>query len=417
MKKTSKTTKKIIALMTAILMLANTSIIASANEDLQEKETTSQSETVTKKKVLPRKGSKVEAKQDYKTHTVRSIQFEFPASGETYEYETGNDLVYKDSYDHVKIFVEAYDKFSFLRIRSNRANLEIMRNKLLYGCNFNEKVEELTDKEGFTGLMYQRKEEDKIVYFTYLEGEDDILMLSISADQYGMAAAKEYNGKILSSIKKGKVDTRTIIKSPENRKIKAKQKYYTYTMDNLQLAMPLGADIHNEEVFQGVDWLIADISHTRFKALATDAENTPRRQKGGGFKHKDAPIYLYMLVGENAGLIPKSLSDRKEMVSDIYQWYTENPSKLLSDDFEISYRNDVPNFVGYQTWHKDEDYGEYFYDCFLFGKNHHVVIKVSTEEEGIEAAEEYYNKMISSIKYLNPDEVTTKKDEPVFWIF
>lgn len=117
--------------MTAILMLANTSIIASANEDLQEKETTSQSETVTKKKVLPRKGSKVEAKQDYKTHTVRSIQFEFPASGETYEYETGNDLVYKDSYDHVKIFVEAYDKFSFLRIRSNRDNYEIMRNKLL----------------------------------------------------------------------------------------------------------------------------------------------------------------------------------------------------------------------------------------------------------------------------------------------
>lgn len=412
MKPKNKALTKIIALMTAVLMVASSSMIASAAEADQGEQVNSAADTDTKKKVLPRKGSKVKAVEDYKTHKVGSVEFQFPALGEVSEDNsgkgyTGMEFTYKDPFDHLKVNLLVYDQSVLSLLTTISHNRQLMLEKLLFGSEENEKVAFIMDNEDFYGMEYQRKEDKKVSYVTYLEGNDKVILLTITADSYGMAAAKEYNKKIYSSLKTGKPDTRTIIKNPERSKIKAEQQYKTFTIGDIQFQVPASSEVV-ADVSKGKSWITSDVEFTRFEYLVSDFENIERKEKLSAFRHPDTDIFVIVLAGENGGMVPEKLSDRKLMVSDICDWYTSNEMGFYPDNLEIGYFDDITDFPGYQCYY--EKNGTYTYQCHLYGKDHSVSITVSTDEEGKEAAEEYYQKIIPSIKNLNPTEVIIKKN-------
>lgn len=412
MKPKNKALTKIIALMTAVLMVASSSIIASAAEADQGEQVNSAADMDTKKKVLPRKGSKVKAVEDYKTHKVGSVEFQFPALGEVSEDNsekgyTGMEFTYKDPFDHLKVSLLVYDQSILSLITTISYNRQYILEKLMFGCEENEKVAFIMDNEDFYGMKYQRKEDEKVSYATYLEGNDKVIQLMITADSYGMAAAKEYNEKIYSSLKTGKPDTRTILKNPERSKIKAQQQYKTLTMGDIQLQVPASSEVITD-VSKGKSWITSDVEFTRFEYLVSDVENIKRKQKLSAFRHPDTNIFVIVFVEENGGMVPEKLSDRKLMVSDICDWYTSNNAKLSRDNFDISYFDEIADFPGYQCYY--ETNGTYTYEFCLYGKDHSVSITITTDDEGKEAAEEYYQKIIPSIKNLNPTDVIIKKN-------
>lgn len=412
MKQKNKALTKIISLMTAVLIVASTSIIASAAEVEQGEQVNSATDTETKKKVLPRKGSKVKAVEDYRTHKVGSVEFQFPALGEVSEDNsgkgyTGMEFTYKDPYDHVKVNLLVYDQSILSLITTISYNRQLMLEKLLFGSEENEEVAFIMDNEDFYGMEYQRKEDEKVAYVTYLESNDKVILLTITADPYGMAAAKEYNEKIYSSLKTGKPDTRTILKNPERSKIKAQQQYKTLTMGDIQLQVPASSEVITD-VSKGKGWITLDVEFTRFENIVSDVENIKRKQKLSAFRHPDTNIFVIVFVEENGGMVPEKLSDRKLMVSDICDWYTSNEMGFYPDNLEIDHFDNIADFPGYQCYYEKD--GTYTYQCRLYGKDHSVSITVSTDEEGKEAAEEYYQKIIPSIKNLNPTEVIIKKN-------
>lgn len=412
MKPKNKALTKIIALMTAVLMVASSSIIASAAEADQGEQVNSAADMDTKKKVLPRKGSKVKAVEDYRTHKVGSVEFQFPALGEVSEDNsekgyTGMEFTYKDPFDHLKVSLLVYDQSILSLITTISYNRQYILEKLMFGCEENEEVAFIMDNEDFYGMKYQRKEDEKVSYATYLEGNDKVIQLMITADSYGMAAAKEYNEKIYSSLKTGKPDTRTIIKNPEQSKIKAEQQYKTLTMGDIQLQVPASSEVVTD-VSKVIGRTLLDIKQTRFKDLVTDTDNIERKQKLSAFRHPNTDLFVIVFIEENGGMVPEKLSDRKLMVSDICDWYTSNNAKLSRDNFDISYFDEIADFPGYQCYY--ETNGTYTYEFCLYGKDHSVSITITTDDEGKEAAEEYYQKIIPSIKNLNPTEVIIKKN-------
>lgn len=407
MKPKNKALTKIIALMTAVLMVASSSIIASAAEADQGEQVNSAADMDTKKKVLPRKGSKVKAVEDYRTHKVGSVEFQFPALGEVSEYDTGKEFVYTDLYKHVKVSLSVYDQSILSKITTISHTRQVILEKLLFGAESNEEVAFIMDNEDFYGLEYQRKEDEMVSYVTYLESNDQVILFTITADSYGMAAAKEYNEKIYSSLKTGKPDTRTILKNPERSKIKAQQQYKTLTMGDIQLQVPASSEVITD-VSKGKSWITSDVEFTRFEYLVSDVENIKRKQKLSAFRHPDTNIFVIVFVEENGGMVPEKLSDRKLMVSDICDWYTSNEMGFYPDNLEIDHFDNIADFPGYQCYYEKD--GTYTYQCRLYGKDHSVSITVSTDEEGKEAAEEYYQKIIPSIKNLNPTEVIIKKN-------
>lgn len=406
---------KIIALMTAVLMVASSSIIASAAEADQGEQVNSAADTDTKKKVLPRKGSKVKAVEDYRTHKVGSVEFQFPALGEVSEDNsekeyTGMQFTYKDPFDHLKVSLLVYDQSILSLITTISYNRQYILEKLMFGCEENEEVAFIMDNEDFYGMKYQRKEDEKVSYATYLEGNDKVIQLMITADSYGMAAAKEYNEKIYSSLKTGKPDTRTIIKNPERSKIKAKQKYKTFTMGDIQFQMPADSNVQEME-FDSLNHFPISVEHTRFKSLVEDAKNLKWKEKIVMYNHSDGELFVIISVGNNPSFIPKKLSERKQLISDYSDWYTSREREYPSDyfkNFKISYFDEIADFPGFLNYFESD--GISFYDYVLLGRDYYITFGLQTDDEGKEAAEEYYQKIIPSIKNLNPTEVIIKKN-------
>lgn len=167
------------------------------------------------KRVLPPKKQKVKAEQEYKTHTLGTLQYQCPASWNefagSYDSTNADWYLYEDEHLYLNVYVRSNTAdMGFLNLTEEQI-AEYQKADLPYGLAEKVTIRGLNPNRNFKGVDLQYFDDGYYICSSIVGGENNSIRFFAMADKFGKDAMEEYKNKILYSVKKIPADDRTVI--------------------------------------------------------------------------------------------------------------------------------------------------------------------------------------------------------------